>query len=144
MGATTELRLDADTRIVLKNNPTKLNLSGQSGVDRFIIDPSAGTSLTEINVTGRGFYGDDQLILNGRAVADSMNYSPGTAFGSGNVKLNAIDVNFSFIEGMTFNGQGGADVMTLTTPAGNTIVYFTPGADANAGSLKLQQQVGGE
>jgi len=37
-GATTEMRLDAGAKIVLKNSPTRLNLSGLSGEDTFIID----------------------------------------------------------------------------------------------------------
>lgn len=127
-GATTELRVDANATIVLKNNPTRLNLSGRSGDDTFVIDPSAGTSLTEINITGGDFHNADQLVINGRAVADSLIYTPGADFASGQVKINATDVNFSFIEGVQLYGAGGLDSLVVNEPTAgsNDTIYFSP------------------
>ncbi|WP_425613474.1 dockerin type I domain-containing protein [Anatilimnocola sp. NA78] len=127
-GATTELRVDANATIVLKNNPTTLNLGGRSGDDTFVIDPKAGTSLTEINVTGGDFHNGDQLILNGRTVTDSLIYTPGADFASGQVTINTTAVNFSFIEAVKLYGAGGLDSLVVNEPiaGSNDTIYFSP------------------
>jgi hypothetical protein len=143
-GTTTELRVDANATIVLKNSPTTLTLGGRSGEDTFVIDPNAGTTLTEINITGGDFHSDDELVVNGRTDADALIYTPGADFASGQVKINALAVNFSFIEGVKLYGTGGLDSLVVNEPVAgsNDAIYDYPEL-GNNGSFQFTTQSAG-
>ncbi len=73
-----------------------------------------------------------------------MTYTPGADFASGNVKFNAIDLNFNFIAGLTLIGAGGVDSLTVNEPTAgsNDTIYFAPGP-FNNGSFQFTTQNGG-
>jgi len=136
-GATTELRIDANSTIVLKNNPTRLNLDGRSGDDLFFIDPAAGTSLTEINISGGDLAGADVVLLDGTDSADAVEYRPGMDARSGELIFNSIDIDFSSIDELVFDGAGGSDMLVAKGTAGADFINFLPGITENGGTLEL-------
>ncbi len=101
-------------------------------------NPDTPTALTDITVNGGDPTASDTLIVNGTTGTDAINYSPSTTIGSGTVQVNALPtIFFNTIEQLKIDGQGGADNLTLTTPAGNDNVIYTPGATPDSGSMSI-------
>jgi len=137
MTATTELHVDRESTIVIANGATTLNLAGRSGDDRFFINPAAGTSLTEINVTGSGLSGLDILVLEGTSGADSVAYTPGSDATSASLQFNAIAVNGSLIDQYIANGGGGSDTLVVNGTTGDDVIDFAPGATEMSGWFEV-------
>ncbi len=126
-------------------NKTHLVIDALAGSDEINLNnPDTPTGLTDITVNGSDPTASDQLIVNGTSGNDAMNYSPSAAIGGGTVQVNALPtIIFNTIEGLKIDGQGGADALTLTTPAGADNVIYTPGPTPDAGSMSINAIVGG-
>jgi len=120
-------------------NKTHLVLNALNGSDEINLNnPDTPTALTDITVNGGDPTASDTLIVNGTTGTDAINYSPSTVIGSGTVQVNALPtVFFTTIEQLKIDGQGGADNLTLTTPAGNDNVIYTPGPTPDSGSMSI-------
>jgi Ca2+-binding RTX toxin-like protein len=137
-------------------NKTNLFLNGLAGSDTININNSnTPAGLTSITVSGGDPPGSDTLIVSGTAdanltaagvQADVIDFRPANA-DSGEVRINdgfaapALDlpnVVFSLIEHVTINGQGGDDLQTVTTPAGEHLIALDQGALADEGSMVLR------
>ncbi len=122
-------------------NKTSLTINALAGSDQISLNnPNTPTGLTSINVNG----GDpttngDTLIVSGTTGTDAINYSPSLTIGSGAVQVNALPtVNFTTIEQLNIDGQGGNDALTVTTPTGtDTVTYNSgpPGSGPDTGSI---------
>jgi hypothetical protein len=115
-----------------------LTLDGQGGNDTFDVAP-AGMAVTTINVNGSQSLGST-LTVDGTAGADAVDYAP-TSGGAGTVAIaTAPAVVFTGIGAAQYNGNGGNDTVTVTTPLSSvgTAITFTPGATANQGSIALR------
>ena len=115
---------------------TVLNLNGNAGDDVFAVTPNT-LAITAINVAG----GDptansDTLIVTATTGNDTIGYLPSNTIGSGQVTRTGVaTVNFTTIEAVTIDGQGGTDALTHTTPAGTHQVTYTPGAAPDTGVI---------
>ena len=140
--AAVRVTVDNNTTVNV-NNLSGLNLNGGAGDDVISVTPGTFVGAAGINVDGGDPTASDTVIVNGTVGADAVTITPLTANSATVTGLGAA-VNVAGTEHLTYNGQGGADNMNLVTPVGNTIVYFTPGADANEGGVNLRQAFGGD
>ena len=121
-------------------NKTNVTLQGLAGVDTFNINNPTGLSGSVTVVGGAGGAGNT-LTVNGTTGVDSVDYAP-TATNAGTITGLATTVGFTGIDMLTYDGDGGADALTVTTPANGgdgTAVTFTPGATANSGSFAFRE-----
>jgi hypothetical protein len=120
-----------------------VDLTGLFGNDQFNVNPiGLAAAVTAINVKGTST--GNSLVVNGSAAADAINFSPtGPAAGSVafTTPAGVATTTFTTIQGVTINGQGGNDTLTVTTPAGSNVVNLTPGALADEGTVTLRQFV---
>ncbi len=137
-----------DFTVSINNGPaiqftdaTSLTVNALSGDDDVVLDPGALTIAVTVNGDEPGA-GSDTVIVNGTAAADAVTVTSLTADSATVTGLGPV-VNVASTEHLIYNGVSGADTMTLVTPAGNTIAYFTPGVDANEGDINLRQANGG-
>jgi hypothetical protein len=133
-------------------NKVNLVINGLAGSDTINLNnPNTPTGLTGITVNG----GDptagsgnpgDTLIVNGTAALNTIGYNPSATVGSGTVTITGLPpVTFTTTAQVQINGQGGPANLTYTTPnngAQGSIVDFTPGATADAGTIQ-SREVGG-
>lgn len=123
----------------------KINLSIDAGAGDDTVNiniplPEATAHpLSSISVFGNDPTASDTLIVNGTTGSDTINYSPSATIGSGSVQVNAEPtINFTTMESVVVDGQGGNDALTVTTPAGGNYVAYTPGAAADAGTIAVR------
>ena len=123
-------------------NKTSLTINTQNGTDAVSINnPSAQAGLGGITVTGGDPAAGDTLTVSGTAGNDTVDYSP-TAAGAGTVAIATLPtVTFAGIGSVAYNGGGGNDALTVTTPISSpaTDITFTPGATVNQGTVSLRQ-----
>ncbi len=120
------------------NNKTNLVLNALAGSDEINLnDPTTPAGLTgTITVNGGDPTASDTLVVNGTTGGDTIGYNPSATLGSGFVTVNALPVvNFTTIEAVVIDGQGGTDALTSTTPAGGHILTYTQGAAPDAGTI---------
>ncbi len=115
-----------------------LNLNGRFGNDTYTVAPvgivMAGVSPT-INVNGTAG-ANNLLTVNGSGAADNINYSP-TAADAGKVAiLGSAALVFTKVPTLAFNGQGGGDNLTVTTPSASTVT-LAPAARRMPARCKL-------
>ena len=125
----------------------QLTLNGKFGNDTFNVSPAGMTFVganPTINVNGA--VGTTNTLTVNDAAGLAVGYNP-TGPGAGNVTVaGAAAVNMTHMAGVSVDGAGGKEALTVTTPlvagiAGNTVV-FTPGATANSGSIALRENGG--
>ncbi|HUY90682.1 MAG TPA: DUF4214 domain-containing protein [Pirellulales bacterium] len=115
---------------------SSLTLDGVAGNDHFLVNPASLAGVSTFNVYGSSASGDS-LVVNGTAVQDAINFAPSAA-DSGSVTVNAAPaVTFAAIGNVSINGQGGNDLLTVTTPAGPDAITYTPGATIDAASVQV-------
>lgn len=135
------------------SNKATLTINAGAGSDEINLNnPNPATGLTgdcdgvaangtqPICVIGGDPTASDVLIANGTTAVDTITFAPtgadlGTISGAG-----PVAINFATIEHVTINGQGGttamtADTLTYQSPAGGSLLNFTPGATVNSGSI---------
>jgi hypothetical protein len=129
-------------------NKTSLTLNTLTGNDTINLNnPNTPTSLTGITVNGGG--GTGTLTANANAAAgQAITFAPtsasaGSISGSGvGGAAPGVPITFSNIGQVEINGQARNDTLTVTTPAGGSVVNLTPGAVADAGTVTLRQVIG--
>ncbi len=95
--------------------------------------PTGDTSdfLQDITVRGNDPTASDTLIVNGTSGQDDIDYRPDT-LGSGSVNVNSNPtINFTTIESLVIDGQGGND----------QLAYIAPGNDGDGNNLTLTSSV---
>ena len=115
-----------------------LTLNGNNGDDTFNVHPTTLVGVNTFNVSGGDPTASDTVIVNGTAGSDTADYAP-TAIGAGTVTVNGGAMNFDTTEHLVFNGLGGTDALSLTTPAGGDQVTYTPGSASDAGTIETRQ-----
>ncbi len=125
------------------SNKTTLTLNGLGGNDTINIRNSfVPTGLTAINVNGGDPTETDTLIVNGTTAQDTVSYAP-AGFDAGVVTVTGLPVvNFASTESLIYNGQGGNDLMTITTPAGSQVVQMFPGNTTDSAQVALHDAGG--
>jgi large repetitive protein len=74
-------------------------------------------------------------LISGTTGADAINFAV-TTDDDATVTINALPViTLATIESTSIDGQGGADTLTYTSPAGVDQVQFTPGGNGSSGSI---------
>ena len=122
-------------------NKTSLTIDAGAGSDSINLNnPNTPTNLTSITINGDDPTASDTVIVNGTAGNDTVGYNPSATIGAGSVTIaGAPTVNFTTTEAVKFNGQGGADTLTINTPAGGNNNTFTPGASYDSGTVSFRQ-----
>jgi hypothetical protein len=122
-----------------------LNINGQGGTDTFAISP-VGLAVTSIVVNGVDPNAQGQLIVNGTAGSDAITFTP-TAAAAGTVALTpsggsaAAPVTFTNIAGVSINGQGGSDALTVAGTTGNDRFVVSPGSAVDSGTVQVNTLV---
>ncbi len=129
------------------SNKTNLTINGLAGSDEINLnDPTPPTGLTgSITVNGGDPTASDTLIVNGTTGADEIDYLP-TGPDNGSVTVtNLPTVIFTTMESVVINGQGGGDTLTYTSPgnAVGSVLTYTPGANADSGTITGRQATDG-
>src|SRR5262249_9798727 len=120
-------------------NFDQVTVQGRFGDDSFSVTPHAGVAII---VQGGDPTASDTVVVNGTAGADTVNISP-TAADAATVQVNAFGlVMLQTVEHLTYNGQGGNDSLTVTTPAGGQVVTVTPGVVPGEGSIAARDFTG--
>ncbi len=110
---------------ILALDKTNPEIDGGGGDDTFSVNLTPGglSGFTgTLTVAGNDPTASDKLIVNGTPAADTIDFTP-TGADSGSVAITGEStVNFTGIESVVINGQGGNDALTVTTPAGNDVI----------------------
>jgi hypothetical protein len=124
-------------------NKTTLTINGLAGDDTINLNnPNTPTGLTGITVNGGDPTASDTVIVNGTTGADTVTIDQLTLDGARVTGLGPT-INVTGDEHLTYNGQGGDDSLTVTTPAGGQVVTVTPGAVPGEGSITARNFTGG-
>src|SRR5262249_19308142 len=101
-------------------------------------------TVTDITVTGGDPTASDELVVNGTAGSDVVDYRPsGAASDAGTVDITGLaPITFDTIENLVYNGLGGNDTVSVTTVAGPDLVTLTAGAAIDAGTITSTRLVG--
>ena len=123
------------------SNKTTLTINALAGDDTINLNnPNTPLGLTGITVDGGDPTASDTVIVNGTVGNDTVGYNPSATVGAGSVTITgAPTVNFTTTEAVKFNGQGGADTLTINTPAGGNNNTYTPGASYDSGTVSFRQ-----
>ena len=122
-----------------------VTLNGNNGDDTINVNPTTLVGVTTaFNVIGGDPTASDELIVNGTAGTDTINYTTSDTVGSGSVAITgAPTVAFTTVEALTIDGQGGTDTLAITTPVGGHIETYTPGAAPDSGTIAIRSISGG-
>jgi Ca2+-binding RTX toxin-like protein len=128
------------------NNKTNLVINALAGSDEISLNnpttPAGLVGTITIN-GGNPTAGSDVVIISGTTGADTINFAP-TSDNVATVTVNALPViNLATIESTVIDGQGGADVLTYTSPAGLDILTMTPSGNGSAATIEGVRNVGG-
>jgi hypothetical protein len=125
------------------SNKTNLVINGLGGSDTISLNnPTVPTALTNITVNGGDPTGSDTVIFNGTASQNNVNIAP-TAADAATITGVGPAVSVTGAEHLTYNGQGGNDNLTFTTPAGETDSFLTPGLVPDVGTITSRVTGGG-
>ncbi len=124
------------------SNKVTLTINALAGADKINLNnPNTPTGLTAINVNGGDATDSDQVIVNGTAGNDTINYLLSDTLGAGAVTVGALTINFVSSESLVIDGRGGVDNLTITSPSSHRTT-FTPGAASDTGSIVSLQASG--
>ncbi len=94
------------------------------------------TQITNLVVNGSSGAGaNDTLTLNGTTGADTVNITP-TGAGAATITGFGQTITASGTGQIAYNGQGGNDALTVTSPAATTVT-LTPGAAVDSGTVQM-------
>ena len=113
-----------------------VNLSGRFGDDKINVHPVGLVGVTTINVAGGDPTASDELVVNGTTGVDNIAIASLSIDGAIVTGLGPT-INVATTEHLTYNGQGGDDNLTITSPAGGDAVDFTPGADMTQAGVTM-------
>ncbi|MFO0943477.1 MAG: hypothetical protein U0930_22305 [Pirellulales bacterium] len=128
--------IQLDNLSIKSTAPQTLTINSGSGSDTINIGATTATSPTNINIIG-GDPTNDTLIINGSSASENVNYTPtssNTGFFTG---IGASTIAFSQIEHLTYDGQGGTDVLSVTSPNQNNTIVVDFGTAADAGKVSV-------
>jgi hypothetical protein len=126
-------------------NAVNLTINGGAGSDEISLNnATTPTGLTSIIVNGGDpTTGSDVALISGTTGADAINFAV-TTDDDATVTINALPViTLATIESTSIDGQGGADTLTYTSPAGVDQVQFTPGGNGSSGSIAAVRSASG-
>ena len=121
-------------------NKTNVTINALAGDDTININNPTGLS-GSVTVNGGDPTASDTVIVNGTAGVDTVNIGSFTADGATITGLSSTII-LTTTEHLIYNGQGGADALTITTPAGGDSISFTPGATANSANIDIRRFAG--
>ena len=127
------------------SNKTTLTINALAGSDTINLNnPSTPTGLTAITVNGGDPTASDILIVNGSTGNNAITYTTSDTIGSGSVAIAGFaTVDFTTVESLVIDGQGGTDDLTFATPAGGHRDTFTPGTSPDSGTIRSSAFGGG-
>jgi len=107
---------------------TSLVINALAGSDTINLNnPTTPAGLTgNITVNGNDPTASDTVIVNGNASTNTVGINL-TGPSSGNVTGLGPVINLATIEHLKYNGQGGDDALTVTSPSGLDFIEYTPG-----------------
>jgi len=120
---------------------SSLTINGLAGSDEINLNnPNTPTDLTAIIVDGGDPTASDRLVVNGTSATETINYAPdASVVGKGTVTITGLPpVNFTTVEELAINGQGGDDTLVYTSPANAGVgsgLLYTPGVSSDSGSI---------
>ncbi len=122
-----------------------LNIDAGAGSDEINLNnPVTPTDLTAINVNGGDpTAGSDTVIVNGTTGADTIDFAPTTDDDAVITGAGPVAITLTTVESTVIDGQGGADSLTYTSPAGNDIIDFTPVGNGSEGSISAVRSASG-
>ncbi len=128
-----------DRAVYTFTNYQTVNVNGLFGDDKFSVHPVGLVGVTTINVAGGDPNASDELVVNGTAGNDTINYLVSNTIGSGAVQVTGAPVvNFVTTESLVIDGLGGTDPLTVTSPPGGHRVTVTPGSNQDSGTIVSQ------
>jgi len=132
--------VDAFESIEFSNKGTLL-LDGLAGSDTINLNnagtPAALTAITAIG--GDPTAGSDTVIVNGSANLNYIDVTLLTA-DAATVQVDALpQIDVQQTEQLAINGQGGADYLTVNTPATGSAITLTPGATPDTGTIEARE-----
>ncbi|MEZ6132265.1 MAG: hypothetical protein R3C59_26690 [Planctomycetaceae bacterium] len=126
-------------------NAATLTINGGAGSDEISLNNAATpTGLTAITVNGGDpTAGSDVAIVSGTPGADAINFAPTTDDDAVITGAGPVTITLATIERAVIDGQGGADTLTYTTPAGNDVLTVSPAGNGSSGSVAGVRGIGG-
>ena len=114
---------------------TSLTIVGSGDNDTVVVNGDLGI---RVDVAGHDPQVSDTLVVNGTTNADTISYTPSGAT-SGSVTVNAQPpINFTTVEHVIINGEGGGDTLTVNTVSINGTQVLTPGTAFDRGTVDFQ------
>jgi len=118
-----------------------INLNGLEGDDTFNLTLGANFGFGAVNVTGGDPTASDTAIINGTAGLDAVNFAPTASDAMTITGLGPV-ISMTTTEHVIYNGQGGQDDITVTTPAGLQRVQLFPGILPDSGTVAINDPSG--
>ena len=122
-----------------------LDLNGAAGHDTFDVSPQ-GMAVSSIVVNGIDPNDTDTLTVNGTSGQDAVTFTP-TGSGAGTLAITPSGgpalalVSFTNLTGLTYNGQGGGDNLTVNGTSGADAIGVTLGETVDSGSVLVNSLV---
>ncbi|MDB5338606.1 MAG: Alkaline phosphatase, partial [Planctomycetaceae bacterium] len=122
-------------------NKSTLTIDGQGGDDTISLNnPNTPTGLTDIIVNGGDPTASDTLIVNGTTGQDTVTIDQLTLDGARVTGLGPT-ITATTVEHLIFDGNGGSDALTVTTPAGEHVITLDEGTVADEGVISIRAAV---
>ncbi|MEM8943849.1 MAG: hypothetical protein AAGD11_01595 [Planctomycetota bacterium] len=126
---------------------TNLIIDGGGGSDEISVNnPNRPVSLNSITINGgEPTAGSDRAIITNTDGGVLMNFAVTSDDDAVVTGAGPVPITLTTIESALIDGQGGAEALTYTSPAGVDILEFTPGPEtAGAGTIEGETIVGGQ
>lgn len=119
-----------------------LNIDAGAGSDEINLNhPGRPNELNDVNVSGGDpTAGSDVVVFNGSGVTETISVDQLTIDGAQIVTDANPNVTYvvGTAESLIVNGQGGGDIVSVTTPAGSDEITLSPGATIDAASIDIR------
>ncbi len=119
-----------------------LNIDAGAGSDEINLNhPGRPNELNDVNVSGGDpTAGSDVVVFNGSGVSETISVDQLTIDGAQIVTDANPNVTYvvGTAESLILNGQGGGDIVSVTTPAGSDEITLSPGATIDAASIDIR------
>jgi hypothetical protein len=123
------------------SNKAALTINALGGDDTISLNnPNTPTLLTGITVDGGDPTASDTLIVNGTTGIDTVGIDQLTSDGARVTGLGPT-INIATAEHLIYNGQGGNDNITVTTPVGPDVISFLPGSSFASADISMSQRL---
>jgi hypothetical protein len=131
--------VNAGPNMLFINDPS-LTINALSGGDQVTLrTPAPNNQPWNVNVTVNGGAPGDQVIVQTPGpTSETVVYTP-TAADGGMLALTSLSslVTMTGIAGLSFDGQGANDRLTVVGTSGNDTIIHTPGANDQAGTFQV-------